>query len=90
MVQFVQASAPQAVRARRPGLAALDDADYLEFLKAAEVEELTPDFRSDVSGVQLSALDTVGRQRLARFVADRGVVVSSVCLPTLEPRLNCW
>jgi len=60
-----------------PGLAALGDADYLDFLKGGQVEELTPEFGSDVSGVQLSALDAKGRQRLARFVAERGVVVRS-------------
>jgi len=59
-----------------PGLAAKDDSKYLGFLKDGQVEELTPNFGSDVSGVQLSALDAKGRQRLARFVAERGVVVS--------------
>lgn len=59
-----------------PGLAAKDDPEYLDFLQGGEVEELTPDFGSEVKGVQLSELDDKGRQRLARFVAERGVVVS--------------
>ncbi|GAA6015733.1 hypothetical protein JCM10207_008779 [Rhodosporidiobolus poonsookiae] len=57
-----------------PGLAALDDPEPRSFLNAAEVDELTPEFGSEVTGVQLHELDTRGRQQLARYVAERGVV----------------
>lgn len=59
-----------------PGHEALKHADPLAFLANAEVDELTPRFGSEVSGVQLSQLDEAGRQELALFVAQRGVVVS--------------
>lgn len=59
-----------------PGLAAQDDNDYLDFLGGGKADELTPNFGTEVNGVQLSELDNKGRQRLARFVAERGVVVS--------------
>ncbi|GAA5879622.1 hypothetical protein JCM3774_004288 [Rhodotorula dairenensis] len=57
-----------------PGHEALKHADPLAFLRDADVDELTPDFGSEVSGIQLDQLDDVGRQQLALFVARRGVV----------------
>ncbi|GAA5888521.1 hypothetical protein JCM6882_008982 [Rhodosporidiobolus microsporus] len=57
-----------------PGLKALDDPEPRSFLNGAEVDELTPELGSEVTGVQLSQLDTRGRQQLARYVAERGVV----------------
>ncbi|KAI5481708.1 alpha-ketoglutarate dependent taurine dioxygenase [Pseudohyphozyma bogoriensis] len=57
-----------------PGLAALNDPEPRSFLKDATEEELTPDFGSDVSGVQLHKLSEKERQQLALFVAQRGVV----------------
>ncbi|GAA5877481.1 hypothetical protein JCM1840_003863 [Sporobolomyces johnsonii] len=57
-----------------PGLKALDDPEPRSFLNDALVEELTPEFGSEVEGVQLHELDTRGRQQLARYVAERGVV----------------
>lgn len=59
-----------------PGHEALKHADPLAFLREADVDELTPDFGSEVSGIQLHKLDAVGRQQLALYVARRGVVVS--------------
>jgi sulfonate dioxygenase len=59
-----------------PGHEALKHADPLAFLRDADVDELTPDFGSEVSGIQLHQLDAVGRQQLALYVARRGVVVS--------------
>lgn len=59
-----------------PGHEALKHADPLAFLRDADVDELTPDFGSEVTGIQLHELDTVGRQQLALYVARRGVVVS--------------
>lgn len=64
-----------------PGHDALKHEDPQSFLANADVDELTPDFGSEVSGIQLHELDTVGRQQLALYVAQRGVVVS--------PRLVC-
>ncbi|WWD19460.1 hypothetical protein CI109_103920 [Kwoniella shandongensis] len=59
-----------------PGLEALKHENPREFLAGAtEVSSLSPRFGSDVSGIQLHTLDTRGRQQLARFVAERGVVV---------------
>lgn len=58
------------------GLKALDDPEPRSFLNGASVEELTPEFGSEVEGVQLHELDARGRQQLARYVAERGVVVS--------------
>jgi sulfonate dioxygenase len=46
----------------------------LPHLAGAEVEELTPRFGSSVEGVQLNKLDDAGRQQLALYVAQRGVV----------------
>ncbi|WOO82894.1 Alpha-ketoglutarate-dependent sulfonate dioxygenase [Vanrija pseudolonga] len=57
-----------------PGHEALKHADPAAFLANADVDELTPRFGSEVSGVQLSQLDDAGRQQLALFVAQRGVV----------------
>lgn len=57
-----------------PGHEALKHADPLAFLRDADVDELTPDFGSEVTGIQLHELDTVGRQQLALYVARRGVV----------------
>ncbi|CAK9783019.1 TauD-domain-containing protein [Cutaneotrichosporon oleaginosum] len=58
-----------------PGLEAKKHADPRAFLSAATVDELTPRFGSEVRGVQLTELDAAGRQQLALFVAQRGVVV---------------
>ncbi|BGP00954.1 putative Alpha-ketoglutarate-dependent sulfonate dioxygenase (putative) [Rhodotorula toruloides] len=57
-----------------PGHKALADPSPRSFLADAEVDDLTPDFGSEVSGVQLHQLDERGRQQLALFVAQRGVV----------------
>jgi sulfonate dioxygenase len=40
----------------------------------AEVDNLTPNFGSEVSGIQLSKLTDAGKDELALFVAQRGVV----------------
>jgi hypothetical protein len=62
-----------------PGLQALNDPDPRSFLRDAEVEDITPGFATEVlSGVRLEELDTRGRQQLALFVAQRGIVVSDV------------
>lgn len=37
--------------------------------------QLTPKFGSEIEGIQLTQLGTRGRQQLAKFVAERGVVV---------------
>lgn len=58
-----------------PGHEALKDPEPLAFLQGATIEDLTPQFGSDVEGVQLHKLDTRGRQQLALWVAQRGVVV---------------
>ncbi|KAK8853050.1 hypothetical protein IAR55_003751 [Kwoniella newhampshirensis] len=58
-----------------PGLEALKHENPREFLEGAQVSSLTPKFGSDVSGVQLHKLDPRGKQQLARFVAERGLVV---------------
>lgn len=57
-----------------PGLAALEHDTPRAFLDGAEVEDLTPEFGSEVSGIQLHTLDDRGRQQLALYVAQRGVV----------------
>lgn len=44
------------------------------FLNAAAVEELTPDFGTEVSGIQLHLLNPRERSQLALYVAQRGVV----------------
>lgn len=59
-----------------PGLQALNDPEPRSFLADATIEDLTPDFGSEIEGIQLSQLDARGRQQLALFVAQRGVVVS--------------
>ncbi|BGP41453.1 hypothetical protein JCM10450v2_005495 [Rhodotorula kratochvilovae] len=58
-----------------PGLKALDDPTPRSFLEGAEVDELTPEFGSEVEGIQLHELDDRARQQLALYVAQRGVVV---------------
>lgn len=57
-----------------PGHVAKTHADPRAFLAEAEIDNLTPDFGSEVSGVQLHKLDAAGRQQLALYVAQRGVV----------------
>lgn len=57
-----------------PGHKALEHADPRAFLADAEVDDLTPRLGSEVKGVQLNKLDDEGRQQLALFVAQRGVV----------------
>lgn len=57
-----------------PGHAALSDPKPRSFLEGAVEDEMTPDFGSEVTGVQLRDLDERGRQQLALFVAQRGVV----------------
>ncbi|GAA5873119.1 hypothetical protein JCM8547_006797 [Rhodosporidiobolus lusitaniae] len=57
-----------------PGHKALDDPTPRSFLDNADVDDLTPEFGAEVEGIQLSQLDTRGRQQLARYVAERGVV----------------
>lgn len=59
-----------------PGHQALQHAEPRAFLRGAEVEDLTPDFGSEVKGVELHKLDKEGREQLALYVAQRGVVVS--------------
>lgn len=59
-----------------PGHQAVNDPDARSFLRDADVEDITPGFGSEVlSGVKLDELDTKGRQQLALYVAQRGVVV---------------
>ncbi|KAK4704956.1 sulfonate dioxygenase, partial [Phenoliferia sp. Uapishka_3] len=57
-----------------PGHIALNDPTPQSFLEAGDVEELTPDFGSEVSGVQLHLLTPRERSQLALYVAQRGVV----------------
>lgn len=57
-----------------PGLAALNDPTPRSFLEGGAVDDLSPEFGSEVQGIQLSRLDDRGRQQLARYVAERGVV----------------
>lgn len=58
------------------GFKALDDTDPQSFLRNATVNEaLTPDFGSEVSGIQLHLLNDQERSQLALWVAQRGVVV---------------
>ncbi|KAJ6605808.1 TauD-domain-containing protein [Mycena sp. CBHHK59/15] len=58
-----------------PGLRALKHANPRSFLDAGSVVELTPDFGSDVRGVNLAALSPDEKDQLALEVARRGVVV---------------
>lgn len=59
-----------------PGLKALTHEDPRSFLKNATlVDDLSPNFGTEVRGVSLVNLDDVGRQQLALLVAQRGVVV---------------
>lgn len=67
-----------------PGLQALKHGEPRAFLRDAQIEDLTPDFASEVSGIQLDKLDKVGREQLALYVAQRGVVVGH--LPRLVAR----
>lgn len=75
-----------------PGLQALNDPDPRSFLRDAEVEDITPAFASEVlSGVRLEELDTRGRQQLALFVAQRGIVVSHVLHCSISSKLmSAW
>lgn len=58
-----------------PGHQALTDPTPRSFLDGADIEDLSPLFGSVVDGsVQLSKLDARGRQQLALYVAQRGVV----------------
>lgn len=59
-----------------PGHAARKLSNPRSFLDGAQVSDLTPKFGSEVlgGGVQLAHLDAAGRQQLALFVAQRGVV----------------
>lgn len=74
-----------------PGLAALQDPEPRLFLQGAnvDVEDITPDFGTEVSGVQIDQLDTRGRQQLALYVAQRGVVVSWQSYEVVIAILNC-
>ncbi|RSH89752.1 hypothetical protein EHS25_001738 [Saitozyma podzolica] len=58
-----------------PGLAALNDPEPRSFLQGAQVTELSPNFGSEVEGIQLSKLDQRAKSQLALFVAQRGIVV---------------
>lgn len=57
-----------------PGHKAKGLADPRAFLAAADIDDLTPEFGSEVSGVQLHELDAAGREQLALYIAERGVV----------------
>ncbi|CAN6648291.1 alpha-ketoglutarate-dependent sulfonate dioxygenase [Trichomonascus vanleenenianus] len=58
---------------KEPGLNA--DPSFPNLLKeGVEVTELTPKFGSEVKGIQLSKLSDQGKDELALFVAQRGVV----------------
>ncbi|KPV74299.1 uncharacterized protein RHOBADRAFT_44785 [Rhodotorula graminis WP1] len=58
-----------------PGHEALKDPTPRSFLDGADVDDLTPEFGTEVEGIQLHQLDSRGRQQLALYVAERGVVV---------------
>jgi len=59
-----------------PGHRALSHPDPRSFLKnATRVTEIQPYFGSDIAGVQLIDLDSDGRDQLALYVAQRGLVV---------------
>jgi len=58
-----------------PGSRALNHPNPRSFLDKAEVIELTPNFASDIRGVNLAALDNDAKDQLALEVARRGVVV---------------
>ncbi|KAI2638233.1 hypothetical protein GGS21DRAFT_488933 [Xylaria nigripes] len=52
------------------------DTSYPELLPAnAEVSEITPVMGTEIRGVQLSSLSDAGKDQLARFVAERKLVV---------------
>ncbi|KAM0746017.1 alpha-ketoglutarate-dependent sulfonate dioxygenase [Meredithblackwellia eburnea MCA 4105] len=57
-----------------PGHKALKHTDPRSFLQGGEIDDLTPDFGSEVSNVQLSKLTPEERDQLALYVAQRGVV----------------
>ncbi|OCF72416.1 hypothetical protein I204_06795 [Kwoniella mangroviensis CBS 8886] len=57
-----------------PGLDALKHENPREFLDGAIVTSLSPNFGSEVEGIQLSNLDARGKSQLALFVAQRGVI----------------
>jgi sulfonate dioxygenase len=58
-----------------PGHAALNDPNPRSFLDSAHVNDLTPKFGTEVSGIQLHELDEHAKAQLALYVAQRGVVV---------------
>jgi sulfonate dioxygenase len=62
-----------------PGVQALqqerDGKDSLEFMAGAQVTPLTPALGDEVDGVDLTMLDSEGRDQLALQVARRGVLV---------------
>ena len=58
-----------------PGHRALNDPNPRSFLDTAVVDNLTPKFGSEVSGIQLSRLDDHAKAQLALYVAQRGIVV---------------
>lgn len=59
-----------------PGHKAVNDPNPRAFLQNAIVEDLTPGLGTEVSNIQLTALDEHARAQLALYVAQRGVVVS--------------
>ncbi|ODQ66884.1 TauD-domain-containing protein [Nadsonia fulvescens var. elongata DSM 6958] len=46
-----------------------------DYIDGVQVRNLTPKFGTEINGVQLSALDDAGKDELALYVAQRGVVV---------------
>ncbi|WWC90304.1 uncharacterized protein L201_005237 [Kwoniella dendrophila CBS 6074] len=59
-----------------PGLEALMHDNPREFLGGATaINALSPNFGSEIEGVQLHKLDAKGKSQLALYVAQRGVVV---------------
>ncbi|KAM0746944.1 TauD-domain-containing protein [Meredithblackwellia eburnea MCA 4105] len=57
-----------------PGHNALKDPSPQSFLEGATIEDLTPAFGSEVTGIQLHKLTNRERDQLALWVAQRGVV----------------
>lgn len=55
-----------------PGHEALKLVNPRAFLDGAEVEDVTPSFGSEVDGIQLSKLDTQGRQQLGKAQDESG------------------
>ena len=68
--EFLNSATVAPVSAKLPKSDNEDLADVLSRL------QLSPKFGSEISDLQLTSLDTRGRQQLARYVAERGVVVS--------------